>query len=296
MIDSIIGLNCYKFPQSRDYHNRFAHADPDLEDYPRSAGVWILASYINHSCLPNIERAFIGDMIVIRAAQDLPAGSELTHSYISILGGYQERQHGLSGYGFRCDCRRCQADKKTPMACHEKRLQLLNDLEVENSKLAMINSKIVLKEIEKLLEEFDATFTLPAPHMPRTEVYMELYISILNLHRWNMSAEVVTMVRKLLTFSGFHVRTNRKRFRITHWGSVNDFTVISLAYMWNAYGTVNPLLCDDVEEALKLAYKVEVGEGTSFEEVYGELRPTRKGNSTTNSQSKKEPSQEGLTD
>lgn len=280
LIDSIIGLNCYKFPQSRDYHNRFAHADPDLEDYPKSAGVWILASYINHSCLPNVERAFIGDMIVIRAAQDLPAGSELTHSYISILGGYQERQNGLSGYGFRCDCRRCQADKKTPMACHEKRLQLLDDLEVENGKLATINSKIVLEEIEKLLEEFDATFLLPASQMPRTEVYMELYISILNLHRWNMSAEVVTMVRKLLTFSGFHVRTSRKRFRITHWGSVNDFTVISLAYMWKAYGTVNPLLCDDVEEALKLAYEVEVGEGTSFEEVYGELRPTRKENST----------------
>lgn len=235
--------------------------------------MWILASYINHSCLPNVERAFIGDMIVIRAAQDLAAGSELTHSYVSILDGYEERQNGLKTYGFRCDCRRCQIDKKTPLACREKRRQLINHLEVENGKLAMVNSKIALREIEKLLDEFDATFTLPASQMPRTEAYMELFISILNLHRWELSAEVVTMVRRLLSFSGFHVRISKTRFRITHWGSVNDFTVIGLAYIWEAYGTVNPLLCDDVEEALRRAYEVEVGEGTSFEDVYGKLRP-----------------------
>lgn len=220
-------------------------------------------------------------MIVIRAAQDLAAGSELTHSYISILGGYEERQNSLKGYGFQCDCRRCQIDKITPLACHEKRCQLLVDLEVENSKLAMINSKVVLKKIETLFDQFDATFALPASQIPRTEVYMELYISVLNLHRWGLSAEVITMVRRLLTFSGFHVRISKTRFRITHWGSLNDFTVIGLAYMWKAYGTVNPLLCDDVEEALKIAYEVEVGERTSFEDVHGRLRPTRKNISTT---------------
>lgn len=276
-----MAFNCYKFPQSRDYHNKFAHADPDLEDYPRSAGVWILASYINHSCLPNIERAFIGDMIVIRAAQNLAAGSELTHSYISILSGLEERQNGLKIYGFQCDCRRCQIDKNTPLACRLKRDQIINDLETENSKLAMINSKVVLDKIERLLDEFDATYTLPPPQIPRTEVYMELYIAILNLRRWDRSAEVVTMVHRLLNFSGYHVRISKTRFRITYWGSVNDFTVIGLAYMWEAYGKVNPLLCDDVEEALKTAYEVEVGERSSFEGVYGDLRPTRKDGSVT---------------
>lgn len=220
-------------------------------------------------------------MIVIRAAQDLAAGSELTHSYISILGGYGERQVSLKSYGFECDCRRCQMDKNTPLACHEKRCQLISDLEVQNGKLAMINSEAVLREIEKLLDEFDATFTLPASQLPRTEAYMELYISILNLHRWDLSADVVSMVHRLLTFSGFRVRISKTRFRVTHWGSVNDFTVVGLAYMWKAYGKVNPLLCDDVEEALKMAYMVEVGEGSSFEDVYGELRPAPKENFAT---------------
>ncbi|MCJ1470935.1 hypothetical protein MMC07_009583 [Pseudocyphellaria aurata] len=279
MIDSIVALNCYKFPQSRDYHNKFLHADPDLEDYPRSAGVWVLASYINHSCLPNVERAFIGDMIVIRAAQNLAAGSELTLSYISILGGIEERQNSLKVYGFQCDCRRCQIDMDTPPACHLKRDRILNDLEVENSTLAMVDSKVAFKNIESLLDEFDATFNLPPPKIPRTEVYMELYITILNLHRWDRLADVVTTVHRLLKFSGYHVRVSKTKFRIAYWGSVNDFTVMGLAYLWKAYGTVNPLLCDDVEEALKMAYEVEVGERTSFEGVYGDFRPTGKADS-----------------
>lgn len=220
-------------------------------------------------------------MIVIRAAQDLAAGSELTHSYISILGGYEERQKSLKNYGFECDCRRCRMDKNTPLASHEKRCQLISELEEQNGNLAMINSEAVVREIERLLDDFDATFTLPASQQPRTEAYMELYIAILNLHRWDLSAEVVSMVRRLLHFSGFCVRISKTRFRVTHWGSVNDFTVVGLAYMWKAYGTVNPLLCDDVEEVLKMAYLVEVGEGTSFEGVYGELRPTSKIHSTT---------------
>lgn len=138
----------------------------------------------------------------------------------------------------------------------------------------MINSKAALRGIERLLDEFDATFTLPASQLPRTEVYMELYIAILNLHRWDLSAEVVSMVHRLLKFSGFCVRISKTGFRVRRWGSVNDFTVVGLAYMWKAYGTVNLLLCDDVEEVLKMAYLVEVGEETSFEGVYGELRPT----------------------
>lgn len=283
MIDYIVGFNCYKFSQSRDYHNRFSHGDIDLLSYPSSAGVWISASYINHSCIPNVERAFIGDMIVIRAAQNLAAGSELTHNYVSVLDGYEERQNALANYGFRCDCRRCQIERETPIACRQKRCQLMNDLEMENVTLAMSSLTIVLKEIERLLDQFDATFTHPASQIPRTEAFIELYITILNLHRWNRSAEVVTMVHRLLTFSGFHVDISKTRFRITQWGPVTGFMVIGLAYMWKAYGTVNPSLCDDVEEALKLAYKIEVGEGTSFEDVYGELRPLCKDNSKADS-------------
>lgn len=44
-------------------------------------GIWPLASYLNHSCLGTATRAFIGDFLIARATQDLPASAELTWWY-----------------------------------------------------------------------------------------------------------------------------------------------------------------------------------------------------------------------
>lgn len=272
MIHAIIDLNCYKFSQSRDFHRRLARAEPDLLDQDKSAGIWINASYINHSCLPNIQTAFIGDMMIIRAAKDLDADSELTYSYIGLLGTYDERQSGLKHYGFRCTCGRCLSDKKIHPDCREVRAQILNSLELENRKLSISKGGTTLGRIEKLLDDFDNTYTTPTSNIPRPEIYMELFISIRNLDSWEMFAEVVTLVCRLLVVSGFDLCIGKNRFRVMSWGSVSDLTVTSLAYMWKAYGTVNPALCHQVEGVLKTAYEIVVGERWSFEGVYGEKR------------------------
>lgn len=274
MIDAIIDLNCYKFFQSRDFHCRLARAGPDLLDQHKSAGIWIYASYINHSCLPNIETAFIGDMMIIRAAKDLDAGTELTYSYTGLLGAYDERQSGLKDYGFQCTCSRCLSDKMVHPDCRDVRAQILNSLELENRKLAISKGGTTLGRIEKLLDDFDSTYTIPASNIPRPEVYMELFISIRNLDSWGMFAEVVTLVHRLLVVSGFNLRIGKNSFRVMQWGSVSDLIVTSLAYMWKAYGTVNSALCREVEGVLKMAYEIVVGEIWSFESVYGELRAT----------------------
>ncbi len=46
-----------------------------------ASGLWALISLINHSCIANCERAFIGDMQIVRAANDIEAGSELFIKY-----------------------------------------------------------------------------------------------------------------------------------------------------------------------------------------------------------------------
>jgi hypothetical protein len=43
-----------------------------------SCGIWTKASYLNHSCVSNARRAFIGNMMVVRATRDLAADTELT--------------------------------------------------------------------------------------------------------------------------------------------------------------------------------------------------------------------------
>ncbi|KFY88611.1 hypothetical protein V500_06244 [Pseudogymnoascus sp. VKM F-4518 (FW-2643)] len=57
----------------------------DHKDEPESAfhstGIWIQASYINHSCTSNARRSFIGDMMIVRATRDLKKGTELSFWY-----------------------------------------------------------------------------------------------------------------------------------------------------------------------------------------------------------------------
>ncbi|KAF2859595.1 SET domain-containing protein [Piedraia hortae CBS 480.64] len=71
------------------------------------AGLWVRAAYINHSCEPNAEREFVGDLIVIRATRTIEEGEEVTIRYTE-LEGYKERREVLfRDWGFECICERC---------------------------------------------------------------------------------------------------------------------------------------------------------------------------------------------
>lgn len=78
-----------------------------------STGLWTHAARINHSCLPNIEKEFIGDMMVIRAKRPIAAGEELLHSYIDETSSYRARQESLvTTWGFECHCGRCERQSR----------------------------------------------------------------------------------------------------------------------------------------------------------------------------------------
>ncbi|RGP80737.1 n-lysine methyltransferase smyd2 [Fusarium longipes] len=53
--------------------------DEDISN--ASTGLWIRASYINHSCIPNAKKDFIGDLLLFRAMRRIVAGEEITHAY-----------------------------------------------------------------------------------------------------------------------------------------------------------------------------------------------------------------------
>ena len=47
----------------------------------RLCGVWPLPSFINHSCAPNCHRINVGQIMLVFASQNLPAGAEITMKY-----------------------------------------------------------------------------------------------------------------------------------------------------------------------------------------------------------------------
>ncbi|GAB4840042.1 hypothetical protein Ancab_020751 [Ancistrocladus abbreviatus] len=90
-------------------------------------GLWLLPSFINHSCSPNSRRLHIGDHVIVHASWDIKAGEEITFAYFDVLSPLSKREEMAKTWGFCCDCRRCKFEKK-------------------------LHSKLELEEIEMCLE------------------------------------------------------------------------------------------------------------------------------------------------
>lgn len=75
----IVALNSFGCPlNSRESH---INPTPEKNRAFHSSGIWPQASYINHSCLSNARRSFVGDMMIVRASRNLPPDTELTWWY-----------------------------------------------------------------------------------------------------------------------------------------------------------------------------------------------------------------------
>ncbi len=61
--------------------NAFKEAGYDLATYQQTAGLWIVASFMNHVTEPNTEHFFVGNMMFVIASDNMQAGTELTTCY-----------------------------------------------------------------------------------------------------------------------------------------------------------------------------------------------------------------------
>eukprot|EP00434_Breviolum_minutum_P041403 symbB.v1.2.036828.t1/scaffold5292.1/size28769/1 len=78
-------------------------------------GVWPLCCLINHSCLPNVQEQFLGDLLILRAAKPIAAGEELLMSYVSTFQPrHIRRQHLSATFQFSCTCPRCTLEAAIP--------------------------------------------------------------------------------------------------------------------------------------------------------------------------------------
>ncbi|KAJ8121379.1 hypothetical protein ONZ43_g2153 [Nemania bipapillata] len=128
-VQSIAELNGFGCPRvkSRDESD----TNEKSLDHETSTGIWLQASYANHSCLPNVTRAFIGDMMIVHAVRDIPAGGEIFMGYLSPDIPFAERTKRLNDhYGFRCHCDLCQAEAEVPKVAVEKRARLSKEIKL----------------------------------------------------------------------------------------------------------------------------------------------------------------------
>lgn len=84
-------------------------------------GLWLLASFINHSCDPNVRRLHMGDHVIIHASRDIKAGEELTFAYFDVLQPLHNRKEEAKKWGFGCSCRRCSFEEG--LLCHKQEMR-----------------------------------------------------------------------------------------------------------------------------------------------------------------------------
>jgi tetratricopeptide (TPR) repeat protein len=106
--------------------NAFGPGNQFGEDGARNAstGLWVHAAYINHSCVPNAQKEYIGDLMILRATRAITAGEEIFHAY-DASSDYEARQAALmTTWGFKCECKLCKAEKKDSSEVRSKREEL----------------------------------------------------------------------------------------------------------------------------------------------------------------------------
>ncbi|CAN6307868.1 unnamed protein product [Urochloa humidicola] len=75
-------------------------------------GLWILPSFINHSCHPNARRTHVGDHAIVHASRDIKAGEEITFPYFDVLAPLSKRMEASRAWGFECKCDRCRFESE----------------------------------------------------------------------------------------------------------------------------------------------------------------------------------------
>ncbi|KAL7267546.1 hypothetical protein RUND412_009864 [Rhizina undulata] len=171
-------------------------------------GIWHLPSFINHSCLGNARPAFIGDLFVLRAVEDIPAGDQVFICYTNGESGYVERSAVLKEkFGFNCQCRRCIHEASQPPELLAKRESLV----VQMTRLYKTHPPGWYEALETLTAEAEKTYVLPPPEDPR----IQLAAAISNLFNPsgdpnNGHEKIITQCVRVLHVLGF-VLDNEER-------------------------------------------------------------------------------------
>lgn len=94
------------------------------------SGLWILPSYINHSCSgSNCTWSVYGDTFFVRAVRPINKGDEILISYVNITWPYKHRLSVIRDHKFECDCDLCQYEEGEDEDTVEEREQIFDQLE-----------------------------------------------------------------------------------------------------------------------------------------------------------------------
>uniref|UniRef100_A0A915CL16 SET domain-containing protein n=1 Tax=Ditylenchus dipsaci TaxID=166011 RepID=A0A915CL16_9BILA len=150
-IENICTFN--SFSNQNEYDS--ASGSEEIEGHSTPNGLWILPSFINHSCIGNASRTFYGDIMTVYAIKDLKKDEEITFPCVSPLKPYQERLKHFQHYKFICSCRLCQLDSSDPF--YEQR-EKLSERCYALAQLSFADPYQYLHQLEPLVKEMRRSY------------------------------------------------------------------------------------------------------------------------------------------
>lgn len=100
------------------------------EEEHQPTGIWVRAQYINHSCVFNASRSYIGDAMIVRANKDIRKDGEITVAYFELgVDLAARRARSEATWSFKCSCALCTADAKTRPVHMRRRIGLCAEVE-----------------------------------------------------------------------------------------------------------------------------------------------------------------------
>ncbi|KAL8936569.1 MAG: hypothetical protein Q9211_004123 [Gyalolechia sp. 1 TL-2023] len=273
LVDRIISFNVFGCPvSSLASHTQSRDQSRPEQKAHHSCGIWVHASYINHSCTSNARRAFIGNMMIVRASRDMEAGTEVTFWYQCPDGNSaKDLVKQLKPWGFVCACTICQDARATDAVVLRNRPKLIEELKGVFNSSAL--RRVEVEKIERLLATLNQTYTQPAQDVPRLLLWdPQLALARIYVGQ-NKTGKAMESAAKVLISLGFVVvgaDPSHTRFVIVRWGLVMDYLVETFLHMRNAFTALG--LREDSERAEEYArttYRIIVGEDTSFDATYG---------------------------
>ncbi|KAH7357056.1 hypothetical protein BKA65DRAFT_392716 [Rhexocercosporidium sp. MPI-PUGE-AT-0058] len=265
LIERIVSLNAFGSPvNSKDVEFTSASLSKNHSKIFDASGVWIKAACINHSCMKNCARTFIGDMMIVRATKDLPADTELSWCYSDPMDREKMQKSLSDSWGFKCNCEICQDDSRTPAELRNRRNQLM--------------AKIKNSDPSKIAADMEKTYLSPAHDIPRLEL-SQIYLTLSYLHKQNSDLiEAGVHALKALEALGYVITgVNKKTLKsagkgglmVKQWGYAAEQLSECWETLYTVWSLISPDLTEQARKYWKLAYiMVRAGEGDTFEQTY----------------------------
>ncbi|OJJ42379.1 hypothetical protein ASPZODRAFT_125576 [Penicilliopsis zonata CBS 506.65] len=273
LVGRVTALNCFGCPlTSRESYMRSLRQEEAeaKEEKFNSCGVWPVASHINHCCYSNARRSFIGDMMVVRASEDLPPGTEVRFPY-KALSETQTQPLDLQHWGFQCRCVICRDLERTPKGDLTRRKRLRADLKGAYK----ARRKPDTAKIESILAMINETYTRPTVEVPRLSLWDPcLALSLLYMTQ-NQPLKAIKYALGTLESLGYVVEgaclplTPGVPLVVKKWGYLVDSLVRCWMCLSNAFHVVAPELEAQAEGYARTTYRICVGEEETFNQTYG---------------------------